>query len=205
MPTLLTAGDGSNGANITSSNDNALTIQTGPNGAKVNAIALASDGTATMLKQPVLAASAVVSMVRVNTSNGYGSTGTRVRRFTNVTNGVNGCVIQGSDITFSNDATNGASATINTSGVYAITYGDCFSAATYHGISLNASSGATSILSLSIDQVLSIGTNGAADYASVSSWTGYLAAGAVIRAQTNNATTVGTAANAVQFTITRVA
>ena len=54
MPTLIVAGDSSNGANITSANDNALTIQTGPNGAKVNAVAFASDGTPTLIKGPTI-------------------------------------------------------------------------------------------------------------------------------------------------------
>lgn len=50
MPTLITAGDGTNGVVVTSGNDNTLTIQTGAAGAKVNAISLASDGGATFLK-----------------------------------------------------------------------------------------------------------------------------------------------------------
>lgn len=54
MPSYLIAGDSSNGVQVTSSNDNALTIQTGAAGAKVNAIALASDGTATLLKGPTI-------------------------------------------------------------------------------------------------------------------------------------------------------
>ena len=50
MPTLITAGDASAGLVQTASNDGALTLQTGPAGSKVNAIALASDGTMTLNK-----------------------------------------------------------------------------------------------------------------------------------------------------------
>ena len=54
MPTTIAAGDSTNGVTITSSNDNALTLQTGPAGSKVNAVALASDGTATLLNGPTI-------------------------------------------------------------------------------------------------------------------------------------------------------
>lgn len=54
MPTLITAGDASAGLVQTASNDGALTLQTGPAGSKVNAIALASDGTPTLVKGPTI-------------------------------------------------------------------------------------------------------------------------------------------------------
>lgn len=67
MPTLLTAGDGTNGVVITSSNDNALTIQTGAAGAKVNAAAFASDGTMTLAK-PINGGSLTLATAQNTTS-----------------------------------------------------------------------------------------------------------------------------------------
>src|SRR5574343_66244 len=74
---------------------------------------------------------ALPSMVRLNTANGYGSTNTKIRRFTNVVTN------QGSDITYTDSATLGASFTINTAGVYAVSYGDQFSGTASMGLSLN--------------------------------------------------------------------
>jgi len=55
MPSLITAGDSTNGAVIvTGGNDGALNIQTGAADAKVNAIALAADGTPTLVKGPTI-------------------------------------------------------------------------------------------------------------------------------------------------------
>lgn len=198
MPTLLTAGDASNGVVLTSSNDNALTIQTGAAGAKVNAIALDSAGQATLIQPPKLAASATVSMVRLNTANGYGSTNTMIRRFTNtVTN-------QGSDITYADSATLGATFTINTAGVYSISYSDNFSAATQMGLSLNSSQLTTAINSIAVADVLAASTSQGANGTTLVQWTGYLPAGSVVRAH-DSAVTTGTLTTQVQFTIVKVA
>lgn len=142
------------------------------------------------------------SMVRVNTANGYGSTNTRIRRFTNGTNGVNGAVIQGTDITYADSATLGASFTINTSGIYAISYNDNFSAPEYFGVSLNTSQPTTNIVSINQSDRLSHSWTGT-DQQTVVPWCGYLAAGSVIRPHSQAAAS-GTQAAAVQFTITRV-
>jgi hypothetical protein len=55
MPTILKAGGASDSLDLSGSNDGALTLQTGPSGAKVNALALASDGTPTFLKGRIVA------------------------------------------------------------------------------------------------------------------------------------------------------
>lgn len=196
MPTLITAGDSTNGAVITSSNDNALTIQTGPNGSKVNAIAFASDGTATMLKQPKLDASAVVSMVRLNTANGYGSTNTCIRRFTTVVTNV------GSDITYADSATLGASFTINTPGVYAISYSDFFTGASEMGVSLNSTQLSTSIVSITAADRVAQSTTPANGSTSTAVTTLYLPSGSVIRPHTAG---LGNGGAQTAFTITRVA
>lgn len=194
MPTLITAGDASNGVVVTSSNDNALTIQTGPNGGKVNAIALASDGTPTFAKVPVN--TTAQSMVRLNTANGYGSTNTRIRRFTNtVTN-------QGADITYADSATLGATFTINTAGVYAASYSDQYSAADKVEITLNDSAPTGAPV---VGDILAGSQTAGASANSCAAWTGYLVAGSVIRARSESGTSSGTDTKACQFTITRVA
>lgn len=58
------------------------------------------------------------STIHLNTGNGFGSTNNVIRRFTTVTEST------GTDITYADDATNGATFTINTAGVYAINYND---------------------------------------------------------------------------------
>ena len=52
-----------------------------------------------------------LSYVRLNTANGYGSTNTKIRRFTNIVNNV------GTDITYADSATLGNTFTINANGV----------------------------------------------------------------------------------------
>lgn len=89
-------------------------------------------------------AGALPSMVRVNTANGYGSTNTRIRRFTNTV------LLQGADITYVDSATLGASFTVNASGVYSVSYSECFSASNDFGVTLNTTQPTTSISSTPI-------------------------------------------------------
>ena len=148
--------------------------------------------------QSVVGGGVTQNMVRLNTANGYGSTNNKIRRFTNtVTN-------TGSDITYADSATNGASFTINTSGVYAISYSDNFNVADYNGLSLNTSGGSTAITSLTISQILSVGSSASSSASALCAWTGYLSAGDVVRPHTFGSAS-GTVTGAQQFTITRVA
>lgn len=131
-----------------------------------------------------------LSMVRLNTANGYGSTNTRIRRFTNtITN-------TGSDITYADSATLGNSFTINTSGIYAISYTEQYNTTGYNGISLNTTAPTSNIDVIPVAEILAIGTNGSLCHAS---WSGFLTAGAVIRAHTS-----GGASTALPTTITIV-
>jgi len=82
-----------------------------------------------------------ISIVSLRTANGYGSTNTKIRRFsTTVTN-------VGSSITYADSATLGATFTINEAGLYSIAYYELFSAATYFGVTLNTASPTTSFSS----------------------------------------------------------
>lgn len=140
---------------------------------------------------------ATPSMVRLNTANGYGSTNTAIRRFTNtVTN-------QGSDITYADSATNGASFTINTNGVYAVSYTDQFSAASTLGISLNSNQLTTAIESITASNRMCSGYIPAANTMETVTVTAYLSAGDVVRAHAGAST--GNNSALAQFTIARVA
>lgn len=92
-------------------------------------------------------ASALNSSIEVNTASGHGSTNSRIRRFTNTVKSV------GSAITFSSDATNGASFTVNEPGIYHASYTDAHTGAANFamGISKNSTQLTTSILSITQD------------------------------------------------------
>jgi hypothetical protein len=137
------------------------------------------------------------SSVRVATANGYGSLGTSVRRFSNLKDNY------GSDITYLDSPTEGASFTIKTSGVYQISYSDQFNVSDNLGISKNSSSLSANINALSDTERLAIGRTTATNTADTVSWMGYLTAGDIIRAQTG-ASPSGAAPAYSQFTITKV-
>lgn len=137
------------------------------------------------------------SMVRLNTANGYGSTNTVIRRFTNtITN-------QGTDITYADSATLGASFTINTNGFYAISANYSMGGANANtGISLNSSQLTTAIQSINIsDRLANVQTYSATANTSCG-WVGYLVSGAIIRPHED-----GSASSNINhiFTIARVA
>jgi hypothetical protein len=140
---------------------------------------------------------ALPSMVRLHTDNGTGSTNTAIRRYTTtVTN-------QGSDITYTDSATLGASFTINANGVYAISMG--FATGTtgaQFGTSLNSSQLSTSFASIAIADQLCESTVGGVGYVSTAATCLYLASGSVVRAQ---GPAGGSASGNSMFTITRVA
>lgn len=157
----------------------------------------AAAGTATdrALTPAALRGGPIQSTVRLNTANGYGSTNTSIKRYSTVVTNV------GSNITYADSATLGASFTIVNAGVYSISMSQN-SAGTFEvGVSLNSSQLTTAVSGITAADRLgySNGTNGANSFAT----TVYLAAGAVIRPHCNGAATATAAAE--QFTITRVA
>jgi hypothetical protein len=126
------------------------------------------------------------SSVRVDTANGYGSTATRIRRFSNIRDNI------GTDIEYVDSATNGASFTVKSAGIYNISYSDNFSTAGRFGLSKNTSSLGSDINAITTSERLAIEfATGTAQDASVS-WQGYLNAGDVIRAHTDAATSSDT-------------
>lgn len=83
------------------------------------------------------------SRIRVETGNGFGSTNTRIRRFST------SVVSTGSDITYADSATNGATFTLGSAGIYSATTCD-YKAAGFcnSGISINSAQLTTNIESI---------------------------------------------------------
>ena len=187
--TKLTASGASDGYAALAGDDGSLEIWVGPNGAKILAATFSAAG---KLSLPVQ------SMVRLNTANGYGSTNTAIRRFTTAVTS------QGTDITYVDSATLGASFTINAAGVYSISYSDQFNTASSLGITLNTISPSTGVTGVAAAQILAAATSAGPNYGINCSWTGFLPAGSVVRA---HASITPSGSNTVleQFTITRVA
>lgn len=120
------------------------------------------------------------SEIYLQDSAGHGSVNSCIRRFLTAPKEV------GTAMTYVDDAANGMSVTINEDGVYAMHYGDGYSATTtYLGFSVNAAGGALAsvIESLSFAQGRRAGcpTSTANNYAETS-WTGRLSAGDIVRA-----------------------
>lgn len=136
------------------------------------------------------------SSVRVDTANGYGSSSSKARRFTNMRLNAGGA------ITYTDSATEGAYFTINEDGIYHISYTDSFTGQEAFGITVNAPH-STDILSLPLDKVLANSTTSDANFNDNISWQGKLKAGDIVRTNANSAFAVGTQ-NKTSFTISKV-
>lgn len=112
------------------------------------------------------------------TANGHGSTNTRIRRFTNSTS-------VGSDITYADSATLGGSFTINTAGVYGISYSDAINVNVF-GISINSAELTTTVQSLTVPATLlaMCGTTNSGTWNNCAGFA-YCQVGDVIRAHTD--------------------
>lgn len=153
-------------------------------------------GVKTFTSQPVVPAA---SMVRLTNANAFGSSSTCIRRFGTVQ------ATQGTDITYTDSATLGASFTVNVAGVYAITYVDQFaSPGAYMGISLNTTGPSTNVTSLPAAEQLSTVWSNSNSWNISAVWVGYLAAGSVVRAHCANGAASGGLSGSSQFTICRL-
>ena len=139
-----------------------------------------------------------LSYIRLNTANGYGSTNTKIRRFTNTVNNV------GTDITYADSATLGATFTINTNGVYSASFNDQFNTTNNLGLSINSSQLTTNIELIAVADILSVSITPFASQPAVAAATFYATAGTVIRAHTQGGAS-GSQTTLCQFTIARVA
>ena len=138
-----------------------------------------------------------LSYVRLNTANGYGSTNNKIRRFTNIVNNV------GTDITYADSATLGGTFTINTNGVYSVSYNDQTAGSSEVGVSLNSTQLTTNIALITVGDILTIMQTPSANLPSVCSATFYATATSIVRAHTNGDAS-GTNTARCQFTIARV-
>lgn len=139
------------------------------------------------------------SLIRLNTGNGVGGTNIAIRRFTNIGTS------QGSDITYADNAANGALLTINTRGIYSINFADQFNGTNFLGISLNTSGGATGIQSIAVGERLISATTASVNNPTACSWTGPLVAGDLIRPHVNANAVDGTTPAISSFSIARIA
>ena len=134
----------------------------------------------------------------VRTANGYGSTNTKIRRWTTTVRST------GSAITYADSSTLGGSFTINRRGTYCMSYSDQFSSSSSMGITLNTAQPTTNITSLSDpSEVLSAATTAAANQGSSASRCIRLVPGDVVRGHSNG-TSSGTSTNFEVFSINRV-
>ena len=138
------------------------------------------------------------SSIRLDTANGYGSTATKIRRFSNVRDNI------GTDIEYTDSATNGASFVVRASGIYSIEYMDVLSAAGWIGISKNASSLTTNLTASVASEVLAANVVTTANGGTIAVWEGYLVAGDVIRAHTDGTTTGANGTLNAKFTMSKV-
>jgi len=119
------------------------------------------------------------NVVRVHTSNGHGSTNTKIRRWTTTVDNI------GSAITFADSATAGGSFTLEEDGIYAISVTESAGAASSTGISLNSTQLTTNILDITVADRCAAGRITGADLAEAVSWVGPLSAGDVLRVHDN--------------------
>lgn len=140
------------------------------------------------------------SMVRLNTGNGHGSTSTKIRRFTTTVQSI------GSDITYADSSTLGATFTINRAGVYSISFTDrCSAVPTILGVSKNSTQLTTNIDTITAADRIAVQNSQASNTMSGVSVTVVLASGDVIRAHTQGQASSSTAVDETLFTITQVA
>jgi hypothetical protein len=112
--------------------------------------------------------------------NGYGSTNTVIRTWTTISLNV------GTDITLTQSATNGDSFTINTDGIYAISYCDAFSNSSVNfGISVNSNQLTTSIPTITAANRIAEARTVGADLSGNCQVTMKFKAGDVIRCHTS--------------------
>lgn len=140
----------------------------------------------------------VESIIKVRTANGWGSTNTVIRRFSVVDTNV------GSDITYADSSTDGATFTINKDGIYTIAYTDMFSTAATMGVSVNSTELTTAVWQIAAADKLgeiSTATNGYADQIGV---TTKLYAGDIVRAHTDSASESAGNQARTSFLIARV-
>ncbi len=137
------------------------------------------------------------SYIHLSTQNGNGSSNTTVRRFSNTITST------GSDITYADSSTLGATFTINTAGLYSISYSDADIAGGNFGLTLNSTQLTTNVAGVTTANVLFIMTAPGGEQVVGNSITRYFVANDVLRAQTDGAANTTSTAR-VHFHIQRI-
>lgn len=159
---------------------------------------LQQTGNGTVSAAPVWRKSSDMAKIRLNTSNGYGSTSSnKIRRF------LNAPVNTGTGLTYTDSATDGASFTCTVAGIYSFTYADAFSGVNDLGLSINSSQLTTNIGSITAADRLVHTTTGAADYFGAVSITVALAVNDVVRPHTSGGA-ASSVTGRVSFTAQRI-
>ena len=164
-------------ANLSALSVGSLTFPT-TTGSANQALITDGFGNLTWSDQSSVSSNVEISMVRLDTTNGYGSTATMIRRFSNVVDEF------GSAINYTDSATDGASFIAQADGVYSIVYSDSFGSQSWLGISVNSNELTTEIGNLtdSSDRlVMSTKTNNNIHSPLEVTWIGFLNAGDVVR------------------------
>jgi hypothetical protein len=136
---------------------------------------------------------AIDSQSTATNANGYGSTATVIRKYSNQTT-------VGSAILYTSSSVNGDSWTIKDNGIYHISASDGTGALNF-GFTINQVTLTTGISSLPVNQVLIEGGVGTG-VEGVVSWCGGLREGDIIRCNTNGGT--GTSTTTARFVITKI-
>lgn len=151
-------------------------------------------GQGTFAKPGLNPALSALGNARLNTSSGYGSTNTTIRRIiTPIASG-------GTGITVADSTTLGCSITATEAGIYTITYTDEFSAGASMGLSKNSSQLTTNIAAITAADRLGMTSITAANTTGEFSWTGPLAINDVVRPH-SDATTSGSSIVRATLTI----
>ncbi len=117
----------------------------------------------------------------LQTSNGHGSTATRIRRF------LTERMSSGGDLfVYEDSAANGASITLTRECEISVVYNDNFTNASYFGLSLNSSQLTTDIAAITESTRLGISTTGSGGWGETVVFKGKLPAGSVIRPHTED-------------------
>jgi hypothetical protein len=124
--------------------------------------------------------------LRLDTYAGYGSTDTKIVRFTNSRENY-GNIFSENHSTGYNGNTEGIEITINKSGVFSFSFSFSSAAGTdvTMGLSLDSSQLTTNIESINVQDRLVFASDNVVGYGDSVCWSGYLAANSVVRAHTN--------------------
>ena len=157
------------------------------------------NGTSIVMNVPLYGvAQATFSEVWVQTANGYGGTNTAIKRWASIIRNI------GSDITLTQNSTNGDSFTINKTGMYAIGYSAQFSAGAVNmGVSVNSNQLTTQIQNVTAASRVLNTISAASNTPGNVSGVVYLNAGDVVRAH-DDPGSAGTQTQADWFRITKV-